>query len=67
MLYFFYPIREGLRKKHGSRNEHATETVMARPFAIIHRLVLGWSFLPFRWNCLPEIAVIEWIEGRSQG
>ncbi len=21
---------------------------------------LGWSFLPFRWNCLPEIAVIEW-------
>ena len=21
---------------------------------------LGWSFLPFRWNCQPEIAVIEW-------
>ncbi len=21
---------------------------------------LGWSFLPFRWNCRPEIAVIEW-------
>jgi hypothetical protein len=27
---------------------------------------LGWSFLPFRWNCLPEIAVIEWIEDRDQ-
>lgn len=22
---------------------------------------LGWSFLPFRLNCLPEIAVIDWI------
>lgn len=21
---------------------------------------LGWSFLPFRWNCRPEIAMIEW-------
>jgi hypothetical protein len=21
---------------------------------------LGWSFLPFRWNCRPEIAVITW-------
>jgi uncharacterized protein len=21
---------------------------------------LGWSFLPIRWNCQPEIAVIEW-------
>jgi uncharacterized protein len=21
---------------------------------------LGWSFLPFRFNCRPEIAVIEW-------
>lgn len=32
-----------------------------------HRLYvnrgLGWSFLPFRLNCRPEIAVIEWIEG----
>lgn len=31
-----------------------------------HRLYvnrgLGWSFLPFRLNCRPEIAVIEWIE-----
>lgn len=27
---------------------------------------LGWSFLPFRWNCPPEIAVLEWIEERSQ-
>jgi predicted MPP superfamily phosphohydrolase len=31
-----------------------------------HRLYvnrgLGWSFLPFRWNCRPEIAVIHWIE-----
>ena len=29
-----------------------------------HRLYvnrgLGWSFLPFRWNCRPEIAVIDW-------
>jgi predicted MPP superfamily phosphohydrolase len=21
---------------------------------------MGWSFLPFRWNCEPEIAVIDW-------
>ena len=32
-----------------------------------HRLYvnrgLGWSFLPFRWNCRPEIAVLEWVEG----
>ncbi len=21
---------------------------------------LGWSFLPLRWNCKPEIAVIDW-------
>jgi predicted MPP superfamily phosphohydrolase len=31
-----------------------------------HRLYvnrgLGWSFLPFRLNCRPEIAVIEWIQ-----
>jgi len=31
-----------------------------------HRLYvnrgLGWSFLPFRLNCRPEIAVIEWIK-----
>jgi predicted MPP superfamily phosphohydrolase len=30
-----------------------------------HRLYvnrgLGWSFLPYRWNCRPEIAVIDWI------
>lgn len=29
-----------------------------------HRLYvnrgLGWSFLPMRWNCRPEIAVIDW-------
>ena len=34
----------------------------------VHRLYinrgLGWSFLPFRWNCQPEIAVIEWTHGR---
>jgi predicted MPP superfamily phosphohydrolase len=34
---------------------------------------LGWSFLPLRWNCAPEIACIEWVneqaqpEGRSSG
>jgi hypothetical protein len=22
---------------------------------------LGWSFLPLRWNCAPEIACIEWV------
>jgi len=22
---------------------------------------LGWSFLPLRWNCTPEIACIEWV------
>lgn len=31
-----------------------------------HRLYvnrgLGWSFLPFRLNCRPEIAVIEWMQ-----
>lgn len=31
-----------------------------------HRLYvnrgLGWSFLPFRLNCRPEIAVIEWVQ-----
>lgn len=21
---------------------------------------MGWSFIPFRWNCEPEIAVIDW-------
>lgn len=35
-----------------------------------HRLYinrgLGWSFLPFRWNCQPEIAVIEWTHEQSQ-
>ncbi|MEK7725643.1 MAG: metallophosphoesterase, partial [Nitrospirota bacterium] len=29
-----------------------------------HRLYinrgLGWSFIPLRWNCRPEIALIEW-------
>jgi predicted MPP superfamily phosphohydrolase len=29
-----------------------------------HRLYvnrgLGWSFLPMRWNCRPEIAIIDW-------
>jgi len=34
-----------------------------------HRLYvnrgLGWSFLPFRFNCRPEIAVIEWVGGRA--
>ena len=27
---------------------------------------LGWSFLPFRWNCQPEIAIIEWTHEQSQ-
>ena len=27
---------------------------------------MGWSFLPFRWNCLPEIAVIDWINEQIQ-
>ena len=35
-----------------------------------HRLYvnrgLGWSFLPFRLNCRPEIAVIEWVEERNE-
>lgn len=35
-----------------------------------HRLYinrgLGWSFLPFRWNCRPEIAVIEWTHEQIQ-
>ena len=34
-----------------------------------HRLYvnrgLGWSFLPFRLNCPPEIAVIEWTDDRT--
>jgi uncharacterized protein len=34
-----------------------------------HRLYvnrgLGWSFLPFRLNCRPEVAVIEWTEEPS--
>jgi predicted MPP superfamily phosphohydrolase len=34
-----------------------------------HRLYvnrgLGWSFLPFRLNCLPEIAVIDWTNEQS--
>jgi len=33
-----------------------------------HRLYvnrgLGWSFLPMRWNCRPEIAVIDWTTRR---
>lgn len=35
-----------------------------------HRLYinrgLGWSFLPFRFNCRPEIAVIEWTHEQIQ-
>lgn len=27
---------------------------------------MGWSFLPFRWNCEPEIAVIDWINEQTQ-
>ena len=23
---------------------------------------LGWSFIPLRWNCTPEIACIEWVQ-----
>ena len=23
---------------------------------------MGWSFLPFRWNCEPEIVVIDWTQ-----
>ena len=32
-----------------------------------HRLYvnrgLGWTFLPIRWNCPPEIVLIEWVKG----
>ena len=27
---------------------------------------LGWSFLPLRWNCKPEIAVIDWTSEQVQ-
>jgi uncharacterized protein len=27
---------------------------------------LGWSFIPLRWNCQPEIAVIEWTNEQTQ-
>jgi hypothetical protein len=27
---------------------------------------LGWSFLPFRWNCPPEITLITWTDQQSQ-
>lgn len=27
---------------------------------------MGWSFLPFRWNCRPEIGVIDWINEQAQ-
>lgn len=27
---------------------------------------LGWSFLPFRWNCKPEIVVIDWTNEQIQ-
>jgi len=26
---------------------------------------MGWSFLPFRWNCEPEIAVIDWTNDQA--
>jgi len=26
---------------------------------------LGWSFIPLRWNCTPEIACIDWIHAKS--
>jgi len=36
-----------------------------------HRLYinrgLGWSFLPVRWNCPPEIVLIEWVEAKRPG
>jgi predicted MPP superfamily phosphohydrolase len=35
-----------------------------------HRLYvnrgLGWSFLPFRLNCAPEIVVVDWINEQTQ-
>ncbi|HEU4685762.1 MAG TPA: metallophosphoesterase [Nitrospira sp.] len=35
-----------------------------------HRLYvnrgLGWSFLPFRFNCKPEIVVVDWIDEQAQ-
>ena len=35
-----------------------------------HRLYvnrgLGWSFLPFRFNCQPEIAVVDWINEQAK-
>ncbi|MFM8550709.1 MAG: metallophosphoesterase [Nitrospiraceae bacterium] len=34
-----------------------------------HRLYvnrgLGWSLLPLRWNCPPEIVVIDWVDGAA--
>ncbi len=27
---------------------------------------MGWSFLPLRWNCEPEIAVIDWVNEQTQ-
>ena len=27
---------------------------------------LGWSFLPLRWNCSPEIACIEWVDEQTK-
>jgi predicted MPP superfamily phosphohydrolase len=24
---------------------------------------LGWSILPVRWSCPPEIVLIEWVNG----
>ena len=26
---------------------------------------LGWSFIPLRWNCTPEIACIDWIHAEN--
>jgi predicted MPP superfamily phosphohydrolase len=28
---------------------------------------LGWSLLPIRWNCPPEIVLIEWVESTDTG
>jgi len=44
--------------------------IAGRHETVTHKLYvnrgLGWSFLPFRWNCKPEIAVIEWTNEQAQ-
>jgi predicted MPP superfamily phosphohydrolase len=32
----------------------------ARGYRLYVNRGLGWSFLPLRWNCRPEIVLLEW-------